>query len=869
MAQIATEQLVIGTLIKNPSLLLQSDKYQITSDSFNTVIYKYIFWAIENLADGAKGSLTPYEIEQWILTSPTASAVYNARNGKQALVDCQEVPVSSFDGLYSRFQKENLIRDLEKDLKIDTSGLYVGTPITDAEIKIDEKFANSTVQDLIDTVEMDLSKIKSKYVLNDTSEVRTIANGLADLVESFETDPEIGLPLQGHLFNHIVSGALLGTLYIRSAASGVGKALPNSTKIPTPNGWKLVQDIEVGDELFDAYGKPTKVLGVFPQGALDVWEITFKDGRTARCSKDHLWSFWTNGQREKAIIQRDFVTETVEQMLKRGIQKSDSAFRLRVPQNKAVHYQEKELSIPPYSFGLMLGDGSFRQQPSNKAFQYSSENEELPQAIAKEMGWTLKRSSQKNFTWYYSLGDKNVWVEDVLVDYPDLINTYSHEIYIPTDYLQSGYQQRLDLLNGLLDSDGSMGDNGAVTYCTNSTRLRDNVIELARSLGYKANFSVDNHKSTSEVYIVRIMGTPEDKNKLFRLTRKREKMQKWYDNGKRKEKNHYNAIVSIRQLDYQEEMTCFYVDNPEHLFLMNDFIVTHNTRSAAMDAFQLAFPIRFNTKTMQWEANGMSEKVMIIITEQNFAEIQKMCLAYLTGINESKIKKNLCDEDEKKRLKEAIVVLEHYQENLHIVRVPSPTISLVKQLVRENVKRTGIKYVFYDYIFISPSLLSEFKGVNLRNDEILLMFSDALKQLAVELDIFIMSSTQVNASADDNKNIRSESSIAGSRAVINKGDVGCIMARPTPDELGALGEMISQFGIIPNLTTDIYKVRGGDITQVRIWSYMDLGTLRRTDLLVTDSQLRPLEIEYIKVAYELTEEEKEKAQKVLREVELC
>lgn len=867
MAQIATEQLVIGTLIRNPNLLLQSDKYQISAESFNTVIYKYIFWAIENLADGAKGSLTPYEIEQWILTSPTAAAVYNARNGKQALVDCEEVPVSSFDGLYNRFQKENLIRDLKKELKIDTSELYVDTPVTDSEIKIDEKFANSTVQDLIDKVELDFSKVKSKYTLNDTSEVSTIASGLKELVESFETDPEIGLPLQGHIFNHIISGALPGTLYLRSASSGTGKALPNSTKIPTPNGWKLVQDIEVGDELFDACGKPTKVLGVFPQGALDVWEITFKDGRTAKCSKDHLWSFWTNGQREKAIVQRDFVTETMEQMLKRGIKKSDGVLRLRVPQNKAVCYQEKELSIPPYSFGLMLGDGSFRQQATNKAFQYSSEDEELPRAIAKETSWTLKRGSQKNFTWYYSLGDKNIRVEDILVDYPDLINTYSHEKYIPTDYLQSGYQQRLDLLNGLLDSDGSMGDNGAVTYYTNSSRLRDNVIELARSLGYKANFSVDNHKSTSEVYVVRIMGTPEDKNKLFRLTRKREKMQKWYDNGKRKEKNYYNAIVSIRQLDYQEEMTCFYVDNPEHLFLMNDFIVTHNTRSAAMDAFQLAFPVRFNTKTLRWEDSGMSEKVMIVVTEQSKEEIQKMCLAYITGINESKIKKNLCDSEEKHRLTQAVCVLEEYEKNLHIVRVPSPSITLVKQLIRENVKRTGIKYVFYDYIFISPSLLSEFKGVNLRNDEILLMFSDALKQLAVELDIFIMSSTQVNSSADDNKNIRNESSIAGSRAVINKGDMGCVIARPSPDELAALGDTLTQFGIIPNLTTDIYKVRGGDITQVRIWSYVDLGTLRRTDLFVTDSQLRPVEIDYIKVGYELTEEEKEKAERVLKEVE--
>ena len=97
-----------------------------------------------------------------------------------------------------------------------------------------------------------------------------------------------------------------------------------------------------------------------------------------------------------------------------------------------------------------------------------------------------------------------------------------------------------------------------------------------------------------------------------------------------------------------------------------------------------------------------------------------------------------------------------------------------------------IGYVFYDYIFIGPSLLSEFKGFNLRNDEVLLMFSTALKDLAVELNIFVMSSTQVNANGDDSTNIRNESTLAGGRATINKADIGAVMARPTKEELKIL-----------------------------------------------------------------------------------
>lgn len=175
--------------------------------------------------------------------------------------------------------------------------------------------------------------------------------------------------------------------------------------------------------------------------------------------------------------------------------------------------------------------------------------------------------------------------------------------------------------------------------------------------------------------------------------------------------------------------------------------------------------------------------------------------------------------------------------------MPNPTIELIKLIVRENCILYGCQYVFYDYIFISPSVIQEFKGVNLRNDEILLMMSDALKNLAVELNVFIMTSTQVNAKADDNDEIRNEAALAGGRATINKADVGVIMARPTKQELDYLMEVHLINGtMVPNVVTDVYKVRSGQWTQVRIWSYVDLGTLRKQDLFVTDNRFESIEV---------------------------
>lgn len=265
---------------------------------------------------------------------------------------------------------------------------------------------------------------------------------------------------------------------------------------------------------------------------------------------------------------------------------------------------------------------------------------------------------------------------------------------------------------------------------------------------------------------------------------------------------------------------------------------TGKTRQAVGDACYIAYPTRYEPLKNKWIQIGTGAKVIFIATEQTIPEIQKMILAYLTGFNESKFRYGNFTEKENRILHQAIYVMEQYKDNFYIVQMPSPRIDLVKNLVREQVLLHGIEYVFFDYVFICPSLLGEFKGVSLRNDEILLMFSTALKELAVELNVCMFTSTQVNANADSNQNIRNESVIAGSRAVINKADIGMVMARPTKEEI----DLFASTGeAIPNIVTDIYKVRSGEWTQVRIWSAVDLGNLRKIDLYMTDSRLNKIE----------------------------
>lgn len=287
------------------------------------------------------------------------------------------------------------------------------------------------------------------------------------------------------------------------------------------------------------------------------------------------------------------------------------------------------------------------------------------------------------------------------------------------------------------------------------------------------------------------------------------------------------------------------------------------TRQAVGDACFLAYPIRYNSFHRKWEQTGGCEKVLFVATEQSREEIQKMILAYLTGINESRFRYGHFTPEERVIINQGMIVMREFENNFFIERMPNPSIELMKSTVRENVLLHDIGYVFYDYIFIGPSLLNEFRGFNLRNDEVLLMFATALKDLAVELNIFVMTSTQVNANSDNNQNIRNESTLAGGRSTINKADVGLVMARPSKDEIDILSNMpfMEQYSM-PNIVTDIYKVRSGQWTQVRIWSYVDLGTLRKKDLFVTDARLEPISNFTIHPAYEVTNWEDEKIELV-------
>ena len=274
------------------------------------------------------------------------------------------------------------------------------------------------------------------------------------------------------------------------------------------------------------------------------------------------------------------------------------------------------------------------------------------------------------------------------------------------------------------------------------------------------------------------------------------------------------------------------------------------TRLLLGEACYLAFPMRFSWETMEWKITGNAEKTLFIATEQAKEEIQTMVVAYLTGINEDVILYGHFTKEQQTIIDQAKEVIKKYKNNLMIVQIPMPSVEIVKSVIRQNCIVNDTKNIFFDYIFSNPALLNEFRDLRIREDVALLMLSTALKDLAVEQDVFMMSATQLNSSQDTNeKGIKNQNSIRGSKSIVDKADIAMIGGLVPDDQRDQIAPYVAKYGM-PTQVYDVYKVRRGKWTNLKIWSNVDLGTCRRSDVFVTDSNIKEIEVPIMEVNFD-------------------
>ena len=370
--------------------------------------------------------------------------------------------------------------------------------------------------------------------------------------------------------------------------AGTGKAMPKDTLIPTPDGEKLLGEIKVGDFVFDRKGHPTKVLGVYDRGVRRCFELTFSDGRKTRCCDEHIWPCYTSKKNLKNL--------TLQEMMEKGIRISaKSGARFRMPINGCVEFSEKELPVHPYILGVFLGDGCCKE----RYLTLSSNDLPVVEKVAKLLNATAEKLSENNYSWRFMKGGKAITTKEVFGDIASWVMRGSNEKSIPAYYLHGSSDQRIALLQGLFDTDGSVSSksNGLASFSTTSSELYAGVSYLLRSLGLSASTSskavcrgrVKQNGTCSTDYVVRTHLKPDQFDVCFSLPRQIEKLKAVFGAFKRPSKcTERVALTDVREIEPCDQV-CILVDNPEHLFLANDFLVTHNTHRAIEDWFVPSF----------------------------------------------------------------------------------------------------------------------------------------------------------------------------------------------------------------------------------------------------------------------------------------
>lgn len=372
-----------------------------------------------------------------------------------------------------------------------------------------------------------------------------------------------------------------------------GRSQPLDSLLLTPNGWRKMGDVKIGDEVVGSDGKATEVIGVFPQGKRKIYRLTMTDGSSAIACAEHLWQVKTLEDKRRDKPAR--VLETQEMI---GNFRRNNQYRYELPMLSApVEFDYKEVSIEPYALGLLLGDGCISDKTSPSFCTTDAELISSLEVALADMNLNFRRNAAIDYVIANPLagrgGNKFAVIRNPLTQALrdlSLAGAKSATKFIPENYLYNSAAVRLAVLQGLLDTDGGpavtqKNRTCRVQYTTVSERLKDDAIFLVRSLGGVAycrkrrsegrkpgfaNGREVGYRNDAYVLDIRL---PENLEP-FRLKRKADLYNRF--GGGRP----MRFIKNIEPVG-EAETRCISVAALDSLYVTDDFILTHNTLADA------------------------------------------------------------------------------------------------------------------------------------------------------------------------------------------------------------------------------------------------------------------------------------------------
>jgi replicative DNA helicase len=383
-----------------------------------------------------------------------------------------------------------------------------------------------------------------------------------------------GVPTDYHEFDRMTAGLQPSDLIVLAARPSMGKAQPLDARVKTVTGWKTMGELRLGDELASVDGRRSRVSGLFPQGEKQIYRITFADGRSTECCDEHLWRVYYRTWPAPRVLPLAEIRRLLRRKRYQG--------RLWIETAAGEFGHRETLPVDPWVLGALLGDGCLR----GSLVRFSSVDEELLARLASRIPeQELKAIGGCDYRIVTTGGRTRPGVQGVVphalreeLGWLGVWDLPAEAKFIPPAYLLAHREARLELLRGLLDTDGRVETWGSVRFCTASERLARDVVELVRSLGgtcgvarKRPHYPHRGERRAGRTAFVVDIHHP-DPGSLVSLERKRERVPR---------KQRYKRLT-IRSVEPTRvaPAQCITVTHPAHLYITDDYVVTHNTALA-------------------------------------------------------------------------------------------------------------------------------------------------------------------------------------------------------------------------------------------------------------------------------------------------
>ncbi|MED7928558.1 replicative DNA helicase [Nonomuraea sp. LP-02] len=681
------------------------------------------------------------------------------------------VPTAANAGYYAKIVREQAIlrRLIEAGTRIVSYG-YGGQ--------------NEEVDDLVDRAQAEIYKVTERRTSEDYAPLADIMPGALDELEAIGSrgGQMVGVPTGFQDLDQLTNGLHPGQMIVVAARPAIGKALALDTPLPTPTGWTTMGEVQPGDYLVGADGKPTRVVA-----ATDVmhgrpcYEVEFSDGTVIVADAQHQWLTDTRASRKSAQAaaagynrhknQRTFAQVRTTEEIAATLRCDTAEKRLNhtVVNARPLQLPDQDLLIPPYALGVWLGDGN------SGSARFTTADPEIADHVAAE-GLRVEHRGELLYAMLLPEPEPIAERQCIVCDKPFTPQTSQvrtcgrvcgcksrgsvhgpsqpprcpdcggpssgmrlcqgchddhgtmgarlrklgvlNNKHIPGEYLRASEEQRRALLAGLLDTDGYVNTSGTVQFAVTNRRLAEDAWELILSLGYKANCTSKRVAGRSETSSTSYTITFTPSDKVFRLERKNARVR-----TNAHPKATYRNIVDARPVP-SVPVRCVEVDNADHMYLAGrTWIPTHNS-TLGLD-FARSAAIK----------NGMTTVIFSLEMSRN--EITMRLLSAEARVALHAMRSGMMGDDDWTRL--ARRMSEVAEAPLFIDDSPNMSMMEIRAKCRRLKQRNDLRFVVIDYL----QLMSSPKKTESRQNEVS-EISRAIKLLAKELEVPVIAISQLN-----------------------------------------------------------------------------------------------------------------------------